>query len=87
MLLIKKVGLDLFQVEIEFMQNKILKEEDYRLFNNILVHGFLKCITRGFGSHPLFFDSENIKGSMVHRGFHDDNFRSWWLTYNLDKEA
>jgi len=72
-------GINFIGAEIEFKADKILKRQEYTLFEGIKVHGF-EMHTGISDKYPVFFESEKIKGSMVHEIFHDDDFRNWWLT-------
>ncbi|OGI21985.1 MAG: cobyric acid synthase CobQ [Candidatus Melainabacteria bacterium RIFOXYA12_FULL_32_12] len=79
-----EAGLGFIPGTIEFKQEKVLKRQDYSLYDGIIAHGF-EMHTGISDSHPVFFDSPKIKGSMVHEIFHNDNFRNWWLTHNTGK--
>jgi len=74
-------GLGLIRGTVGFKENKIIKREEYTLYENIKVQGF-EMHTGISDTYPLFFDSIRIKGSLVHEIFHDDNFRYWWLSLN-----
>jgi adenosylcobyric acid synthase len=71
-------GLGFIPGQIEFKKNKILLRKDFELFDGIMVHGF-EMHTGISDSNPMFYQSDNISGSIVHEIFHCDNFRSWWI--------
>lgn len=73
-----ETGLGFISGNIEFKAEKVLKRQDYTLYEGINVHGF-EMHTGVSDSHPVLFESPRAKGSMVHEIFHDDNFRNWWL--------
>lgn len=81
----KEDGLGFVQSLVEFKENKVLNREDYLLYDGLKVHGF-EMHTGISYDYPLYFDSENVKGSMVHEIFHDDNFRNWWLNYKSENK-
>lgn len=71
-------GLGLITGCITFENNKILKRQEYQLFNAININGF-EMHTGISNTYPVFFNSNKIKGSFIHEIFTDDNFRNWWL--------
>ena len=81
----KEEGLGFVPGNIEFKAEKILKRQDYILYDGIKAHGF-EMHTGVSDSNPVFFDSVKVKGSMVHEVFHDDDFRKWWLNSGSYKE-
>ncbi len=79
-------GLGFIPAQVEFKDNKILKRQDYKLFENINAHGF-EMHTGVSDKYPIFFDSECVKGSIVHGVFHNDEFRNWWITETSVKRS
>lgn len=77
-------GIGLIPGEIEYKKEKLLKRQEYILYNGIKVPGF-EMHTGISDNYPVFYESEKVKGTMVHETFHDDNFRYWWLTYDSHK--
>lgn len=77
-------GIGLISGNVEFKEYKILKRQEYTLYEGIKVSGF-EMHTGISDNFPVFYDSQNIKGSMVHEIFHDDAFRHWWISNNSDK--
>lgn len=71
-------GLGFINGSIKFKEHKVLKRQNYTLYEGINVHGF-EMHTGVSDTNPLFFESKQVKGSMVHEIFHDDDFRKWWL--------
>ena len=58
-------GLGFIPAEIEFKDHKILNRQEYTLFDGIKVNGF-EMHTGISDKYPIFYESEKVKGSMVH---------------------
>lgn len=80
-----EIGIELIPGNINFKAEKVLKRQEYSLYEGIKVQGF-EMHTGISDNFPVFFESSNIKGTMIHETFHDDGFRNWWLTYNTGKK-
>ena len=81
-----ETGLGLIPGKIEFMPDKILKRQDYTLHEDIQVHGF-EMHTGISDNYPLFYNSDKVKGSMIHEIFNNDNFRQIWLSNNTSSSV